>query len=312
MIFKANIEEDFFQQINTVLKQFCNKYDKFGYIYEELSKEEIFERLNKSKTIFISAYYSFLEPAFNLHASEIINIAHLLYKRKELKINLIVSSSNNFKWYLFNDILEIFDILGHMNIRMKNFDDFYQYFLNNNIYFLIGDNKIFIGISHSKHKNKNGKKNIETLTKNDETLLINFKEHTDKLFEKINVSINLPFIELNQNKKIKTFNNGTYWSYITDPKQIKQIGKTQNNELQHDDFIQEYNNIMELYFLFNEENQPLMLASFNRENSKPDVISSGNDEKINKVFKPYVDYILKYKKQNDFFIPYDNDIDNLH
>lgn len=307
MIFQTNIEDKFFESINVVLKDFCNKYRDFGFIYKELTPNEIFERLNKHKTVFMSAYYSYLEPRHNLSTYEIINIAFCLYERNKKEQKTIRKFDNKYFWLNINDPLEIFDITNSMNINFPTLNHFYQFYQENKFYFLINDRYIYFGVSFSKE----GQEVDIQLIKPDEKLPEPyFKPFVDKLLEDLDIQANLQYKVTPENKKIKNFKDGSYWSYISNIKDIQNFGKFQNNELQEFDFANDYNNDMELYFLFNKENQPLLLASFNREDQKIGAIYSGEGKKISKVFEPYVDYILEYKNSEDVFIDYEDN--SLH
>ena len=184
------------------------------------------------------------------------------------------------------------------NEKEYNFTQYYDF------YFLKQYKNIFFGLGIEKKRSKN-KSNVFLLIEENNTPDIFFKQFVDLLLNKINFKTHIKYKQKSLNKIIKTFDDGVYWSYISDVNEIKRLGEIQNNILQDNEFVSEYNNDMEIYYLFNKKAEPLMFASFGRDNSKPDVISTGESENISKVFEPYVDYILNYKEQYNFMVEYE-------
>jgi hypothetical protein len=304
MKISLDIEKEFFSNMNSVFKEFCNRYPKLNFKHKTLSHEKMLNKLEGQKTVFTSAYYSYLEPSHNLTYLELLNIAYTLYSRDIDDDHTFITYKDSFEWIKVNDALKLITIFEEMSYRWETIDEIYTFIENNDFYFLKQDNNIFFGFGLEKNKSIDNT-NLFLIIEENEKPDIFFKTFIDSLFSKTNISTTIQYKEKVENTIIKSFDNGSYWSYISDNKELLRLGAIHKNVLQDEVFVAEYNNDMEIYYLFNKEKEPLMFASFKRENDEPDAISTGETEKINKVFEPYVDYILSYKEQYDFTVEYD-------
>lgn len=304
------VEEDFYQRINAILKEFCLMFEHLGFEYKELGEQEILERLLQKTSVFVMAYNAYLNPDYKLSDLEMTNIAFTLYNRKHEAHKEHIKLQGNASWLKISDPIRIIDIMIEQNSYNKTFQEMYDFCLNNEFYFLIKDKLIYIGIAFSKSKDP---LDIYFLNKDNMLPDYSFKYYVDALLLSLNVEAeNLKYKESNTKKVIHTFEDGNYWSYVSDISEIQKIGKIQGNELQDKEFALDYNNFREIYFLFNKEEQPLLMASFNRINNVPSAIVSIEGQKIDRIFEPYVDFILQFKEQEDFAVKYNEEFRNIH